>query len=675
MRFTTECALSGALLTLTAPALLFAGAVNANTENNNPQPGFQASDYYQLVSVSDLQISEDGRTIAFVKTQVGDDKRSRNSSIWLSRDGAEPIQFSRSNSDFAPRLSPDGQRLVFLSGRDNGTALYSLSVNGGEAQELVRLEQGSLQSAQWHPNQTELLLTISLDPSITEPLKKADNQDDKPDVTVITDAVYKRQGGYLSSNRSGLWTYNLVEETLTSLTGDSEWHEGSASYSPNGACIAFASNRHPQAREGYFSSSIFVRCGDEERELATPQGHSSSPVWTGNQSIAYVYRESNYAAPSLQLYDLRNDSYRELAGQMDHSPNDLQAALGSLWFTADDRGSRPLFRVDLDLGGYQLIAGQGQSLSSVSFAQTGAIAWISEDEVTPGQVMRAHSIASLRDREVALIAQFNRDYLDSTQRQRYEVFTTENERGDRLDVFFLPPLNREEGKQYPVVLNIKGGPGGMWGHQWFPEMQLLSARGYAVVFVNYRGSSGYGHDHASQVRLDYGGADYRDNIFALDAALDRYNWLDPDRQFITGGSHGGFLTNWATTQTDRFRAAVTQRSVSNWISEAGTQAFPPLSMIEEFGGSIWQNYDYYWGRSPLKYADRVSTPTLIIHSNHDHITPIGQGEEWFYALKANRVPVELAVYDREGHGLSRGGRPINLVDRLERIVEWFDRHQ
>ena len=206
---------------------MFAGAVNANTENNNPQPGFQASDYYQLVSVSDLQISEDGRTIAFVKTQVGDDKRSRNSSIWLSRDGAEPVQFSRSNSDFAPRLSPDGQRLVFLSGgRDNGTALYSLSVNGGEAQELVRLEQGSLQSAQWHPNQTELLLTISLDPSITEPLKKADNQDDKPDVTVITDAVYKRQGGYLSSNRSGLWTYNLVEETLTSLTGDSEVARG-----------------------------------------------------------------------------------------------------------------------------------------------------------------------------------------------------------------------------------------------------------------------------------------------------------------------------------------------------------------------------------------------------------------------------------------------------------------
>lgn len=668
MKIMTVSALSGALLTLSAPAFITASA-------NDEAPGLSASDYYQLVSVSDLQISEDGRTLAFVRTHVAEDKRSRESTIWLSRDGGEARQFSRSTSDFAPRISPDGQHLMFLSGRDNGTALYTLAINGGEAQELLRLQQGNLQSAQWHPTRQELLLAISVDPEVADPLAKAESKDDKPDVTVITDAVYKRQGGYLNTNRSGIWTYNIETKTLTSVTGNTEWHEGSASYSPNGACIAFASNRHPQAREGYFSSSVFVRCGDEERELATPQGHSSSPVWTGNQSIAYVYRESNYAAPALQLYDLRNDSYRELAGNMDHSPNDLQSALGSLWFTADDRGSRPLFRVDLDLGGYQPIAGQGHSFSSVQFAQTGAVAWISEDEVTPTQVMRAHSVASLRDREVALIAQFNRAYLDSVQLQRFELFTTENERGDRLDVFFLPPLNREEGKQYPVVLNIKGGPGGMWGHQWFPEMQFLSARGYAVVFVNYRGSSGYGHDHASQVRLDYGGADYRDNIYALDAALDRFNWLDPDRQFITGGSHGGFLTNWATTQTNRFRAAVTQRSVSNWISEAGTQAFPPLSMIEEFGGTIWQNYDYYWGRSPLKYADRVSTPTLIIHSNHDHITPIGQGEEWFFALKANDVPVELAVYDREGHGLSRGGRPINLVDRLERIVEWFDRHQ
>jgi dipeptidyl aminopeptidase/acylaminoacyl peptidase len=194
-----------------------------------------------------------------------------------------------------------------------------------------------------------------------------------------------------------------------------------------------------------------------------------------------------------------------------------------------------------------------------------------------------------------------------------------------------------------------------------------------VAFVNYRGSTGYGHAHQQALRLDYGGADAEDNLRAVDVVLARHDWIDPARLFITGGSHGGFLTNLITTRTDRFRAAVTQRSVSNWISEAGTQAYPPRGMRVEFGGTIWENFDLYWQRSPLAHAPRVTTPTLIIHSDGDRITPLGQGEEWFYALKAVGAPVEMVVFRGEGHGLSRGGTPVNLVERLRRIIGWFDR--
>jgi len=234
-------------------------------------------------------------------------------------------------------------------------------------------------------------------------------------------------------------------------------------------------------------------------------------------------------------------------------------------------------------------------------------------------------------------------------------------------------VGRVQGEAYPLVLNIKGGPAGMWGRQWFHEFQMMAGAGYAVAFVNYRGSTGYGHDHQSEVRLDYGGADAQDNLQAVDEVLARWDWIDPERLFITGGSHGGFLTNWITTRTDRFRAAVTQRSVANWISEAGTQAYPPRSMRAEFGGTIWENFDYYWGRSPLAHADRVSTPTLVIHSDQDMITPLGQGEEWFYALKALGIPTEMVVFHGESHGLSRTGTPVNLVERLNRILEWFER--
>ena len=250
--------------------------------------------------------------------------------------------------------------------------------------------------------------------------------------------------------------------------------------------------------------------------------------------------------------------------------------------------------------------------------------------------------------------------------QPYERFSFTHDGGGTADAFVLQPVGYEEGQTYPLVLNIKGGPGGMWGHQWFHEMQMLAAAGYGVIFTNYRGSTGYGYDFQSEVRLDYGGVDFRDNMTLVDEALKRYDWIDAERLLVTGGSHGGFLTNWITTQTNRFRAAVTQRSVSNWISETGTQAFPPRQMNAEFGGSLWENYDLYWDRSPLQFADQVTTPTLIIHSQDDHITPIGQGMAWFYALKNVGVPTELVMFSGEGHDLSRDGTPVNLVERLGR---------
>ncbi|WP_198677078.1 S9 family peptidase [Aliidiomarina iranensis] len=647
--------------------------VTALADDHEPRP-ITAEDYYRTVALSDTQMSSDGSLIAFVKTTVAEDKQSRESNIWLSKNGQAPIQFTREKSDFSPIFFPDGERMLFLSGRDNGTALYQIATSGGEAQELLRLEQGSIRDVAIHPDGNALLLTISVDAEVENPLEKAEEAEASADVTVISDAVYKRQGGYLNANKIGLWHYDLTNETLTSLTGNTNYNEGSASYSPNGDCITFASNRHPQAADGYFSSSIFVRCDDEERELATPIGHASNPVWTGNHSIAYVYREDAYAAPDLQHYDLTIDAYQVLAEAMDHSPNGLQYAANALFFTTDDRGSRTLQSLDLNQGGYRYLGGRGVSLSDVAISQSGRLSWVEHNETNLPQVMSAASLAEFTAGETQKITTFNDALQAELDLAEYEVFQAENERGDILDVFFLRPISVQQGQSYPIILNIKGGPGGMWGHQWFQEMQLMRARGYAVVFTNYRGSSGYGQDFAEQVRLDYGGADYRDNIVALDAALARYTWLNNERVFITGGSHGGFLTNWATTQTDRFRAAVTQRSVSNWISEAGTQAFPPLSMIREFGGSIWDNYDYYWGRSPLKYANRVNTPTLIIHSDGDHITPIGQGEEWFFALKANNVPVELVVFANEGHGLSRNGKPINLVERLNRIIDWFDNY-
>jgi dipeptidyl aminopeptidase/acylaminoacyl peptidase len=242
-----------------------------------------------------------------------------------------------------------------------------------------------------------------------------------------------------------------------------------------------------------------------------------------------------------------------------------------------------------------------------------------------------------------------------------------------LEGFLPKPVGFEPERRYPLVLNIKGGPGGMWGHQWFHEFQMLAAAGYAVVFTNYRGSTGYGHAFQSAVRLDYGGADYRDNMLLLEAALARHDWIDAERLFVTGGSHGGFLTNWITTQTDRFRAAVTQRSTTNRYNLFGTSDLVWSYSEWEFDGLPFDNVDFYFERSPISHVERVSTPLLILHSERDYRCPIEQAEQLYFALKRLRRTVEFVRFPEESHNLSRSGRPDRRRERLRRISGWFGR--
>lgn len=649
--------------------LLAAGVVSASAAD---QRLITADDYYRMVDSHSPMLSPSGEQVIFVRTEVAEDKRSRHSNLWLAdTDSAlSARQFTWSDSDRAPAWSPDGRYLSFISNRGNGSALYKIRVAGGESQPLLKLEQGNLTDYQWAPDGGSLLLSISLSAEAEDPLAEKEEADDKADIQVALHARYKLQGRYRDDSLTSLWRYQPENQQLTPLTLDSGFNEGEASFSPEGSHIVFSANRHPDAFEGAFSQSLFlIDEQGQEQQLNIPEGHNSQPLWVSEDSLVFLHRSEPYAASDLYLYDRVQNRSKLIKGSLDLNPANLQAADGMLYFTADNKGSRTLHQLDPDNGNITTLSEYGYSLQDMQLNRD-----------TQQIVLSRHHEAKLpelysyQDGDYLPLTDFNQSLQNELILNRYESFTVEDEDGHSAQAYFLAPTQQENNQQYPLILNIKGGPGGMWGHQWMQEMQLMAAQGYAVVFVNYRGSSGYGQEFSQQVRLDYGGVDYRDNMLALDAALQRYDWLDPERLYITGGSHGGFLTNWITTQSDRFRAAVTQRSVSNWLSEAGTQAFPPASMRVEFGGTIWENFDYYWDRSPLKYADKVTTPTLIIHSTDDHITPIGQGEEWFYALKANDVKTELVVFQGEGHGLSRSGTPINLVERLNRIIDWFDKH-
>ncbi len=675
--------------------------------------GMVPEDYYRFQFVSDPQISPDGTQIAFVVATVSKDRRSRESSIYMvAADGsAEPRKFTGGTSDRSPRWSPDGSQLAFSGNRDGRSQIYVIPLAGGEAAPLADLDK-SVSSFQWSPEGSAMILSIRSDPEEDEKEAKkgeaeateaegageenagegsgedetggaagggGETEAEKPkaDVKVITWARYKANGaGYLDERRSHIWHLDIATGDLTQLTSGADWNDGGASVSPDGTRIAFSSNRTGEEYEGDNNSDVWVvpLTGGEPQQLTTNEFGDGSPQWSPDgRRILYSRTDSHYDQSDLHLMAAAGGESRSLTDNFDRIARNVSWAPdgGSIFFTASDWGATPIFRLDLESGSTERLIDAPVTISNLRVSKDGeTLVFTLEDEKRLPEIWAMDAAGG----EPRQLTRFNENLLAELILRPVEEFRFTNDKGFEVQGFFVRPVGWEEGTSYPLILNIHGGPSGMWGHSWFQEFQMLAAQGYAVAFVNYRGSTGYGFEFQKQVRWDYGGADYEDNMQGLEALLEREPWIDRDRLGVTGGSHGGFLTNWIISQTDIFAAAVTQRSVSNWVSEAGTQQYTPRMMNLEFNGSLWENYDLYWDRSPIKYAHQIVTPTLIIHSDGDHICPIGQAQELFYALKNTGVPTELVIFEGENHGLSRGGKPVNLVERLTRMIDWFDKY-
>lgn len=251
--------------------------------------------------------------------------------------------------------------------------------------------------------------------------------------------------------------------------------------------------------------------------------------------------------------------------------------------------------------------------------------------------------------------------------------TFTNEEGRQLNGYVLPPANYEKGKKYPAIFTIHGGPRGAYGTVFFHEMQYWANQGYAVFYTNPRGSSGRGSEF-SDIRGKIGIADYNDLIAFTDAVLEQVDYIDAARLGVTGGSYGGLLTNWIIGQTDRFKAAASLRGISSWLTHSNTSDIGHTYLYNYWGTDIWKNGQLLWDRSPLKYADRVKTPTLFLHSDEDYRCWLIEAVQLYYALQYFEVPTRLVIFKGESHGLSRSGKPSNRIKRLEEITVWFDRY-
>ena len=668
------------------------------------QTGYAPELYYQLVGVGEVAVSPGGAYVAFTVTTVVEEENRRHREVWLQplsngRPYSDAFRVTSPNEDSSgPRWSPDGSLLAFSSRRgDDPNPVWFLRVNGpgGEAFHIEGVDAPPV----WSPDGSQIAFVKAPDAAEVEeeagpearrgwiaPDAVSRTLDaERFDGRVITSMRYKRDGRltfqphYLSSEKRQLWVVDADGGTPTALTR-LDFDAGSPVWSEDGRIIFFTGDeRQDDELNSENSGDIWAvdpRGGTVRRLTSNPGTESAPVVSPDGGSIAFLSTPQRGSQTDLLLVEVGSDGHfrgqpRNLTANWDLRPGpatwtpDGTAVL----FSAGIGGSSHLFRVAPGQPVEQVTRGS-RRLSSFSFSPAGDfMAFTSTDPVTPPELYVGSPDGSTEQKASG----FNDGWLSSVTLMPAEELTWTVEDGTEVEGWVVPPVGFRPGGSYPMVLKIHGGPHSAYGNTFFPTFHVLSAAGFFVLYTNPRGSSGYGHDFQYATRGEWGIVDREDYLTGVDAALTAYPEIDPARLGVSGGSYGGFMTNWLTATTDRFHAAVTSRSITNWESWWGMSDAQGLTEYE-FYGTPWEQRDLYRRLSPISYVENVTAPTLIIHSENDYRTPIGDGEQWFMSLMKLGVPVELVRYPRSSHGLSRTGEPWLLVDRLERLSSWFEHY-
>lgn len=658
--------------------ILLAAAAFAQTGQKR---GITAEDYYAFESLSDPHLSPDGKLVAYVVTTIDQKQNRRNSSIWLAAtDGSRaPWQFTTSpQSSSSPRWSPDGQWLAFLSTRPTGSAteapktqIYILSMHGGEARRVTNLKNGA-SGFQWSPDGTRLVTLSRTGQSDLHP-----ELADRSDVRHYKNISYKfNDTGWFDDRRSHLWVIDVKTGASKQITSGDDWNDTDPQWSPDGTRIAFVSDRTGKAFEDSRNTDVWVIAADGGA-LTKISDHAEadrSPRWSPDgKTIAFVgSAKEDSSHPKIWLTPSAGNATSVLAAKdLDLIPGELDWAEGgrAIYFETGIKGEYHLFRVDLASKEVRAVTSGPRAVRSVDINdQTGKMVYTVNDFKHLDDLY----VADLAGRNERQLTHLNQTLWSKLQLQDVERITYKSADGWDVDGFLVKPIGWEAGKKYPMILSVHGGPAGMYGVDWYHEFQVYAARGWAVLFTNPRGSTGYGEKFERGIAGEWGGKDYADVMNGVEAVLKQNPWIDRDRLGVTGGSYGGFMTNWIVGHTNIFKAAVTLRSVVNFISDEGTRD-GAYGHKRDFGGDLFEKFDLYWDRSPLKYAKNVKTPTLILHSDNDFRVPLEQGEQWFRALKHFGVTTELVLFPRENHNLTRTGEPKHLVESLNWQIYWFDR--
>ncbi|HEX2350880.1 MAG TPA: S9 family peptidase [Ktedonobacterales bacterium] len=673
--------------------------------------GFTADDVLAIQLTDDPQISPDGAHIAFVRAEIDRNRYEYHHSIWLApTKGGEPRRLTNGPGDSSPRWSPDGRTLAFLRGpaapaqpktreeRDAGKTqaqLWLLPLEGGEPRQLTSLRHGA-GAAVWAPDGGSIAFAAQTGHADDEAVDDA-ALDDKtfPRVRTIDQLWHKLDGeGYIYELRSHLFSVPVGGGEPRQLT-DGDWNDGEVSWSPEGRTLAFTSDRNAE-RWTWPASSVWTLdlVGGALKRLTDEALGAGAPSWSPDgKQIAFVGSPRRGGFGHSDLYvvaaDQAEPGQRQLSA--DFTPDcsdsciDDQRAHGvhHLGWSADNhdilllasaRGSTHVYAFPADGASQprQLTSGDIHvyAFTEDRAAQTLALA-IATPRI-PGDIF-TQSLAANADAAPRRLTEVNAALLAEVEIAEPEEFTYTGADGWELQGWTLRPPQSDREHKLPTILEVHGGPAAMYGHSFFLEFQLLAARGYAVVYVNPRGSTGYGRTFTSAVIKDWGGKDFDDIMAGLDAAIAR-GGIDPERVGIAGGSYGGFMTNWALGHSDRFKAGVTMRCVSNMATMFGVSDVGWSLAIDELDATPWDDLDALMRFSPISYVKNIHAPLLILHSDNDLRCPLEQGQQVYSALKFLGQTTRLVIFEGQSHDLSRNGHPRSRVRRLNEIVGWFEQY-